>query len=92
MDIANEYDENYIRALYPSHDVVTGSDGRLRWKAEPYINLLLDTGSIDLNRFAGECASRNIQKTDERYRKLYRDMGYSLFGYWEVFFWSMNND
>jgi hypothetical protein len=23
---------------------------------------------------------------------MYRDMGYSLYGYWEIFYWEMNND
>ena len=28
----------------------------------------------------------------EMWRKLYRDLGYSLFGYWEIFYWEANNE
>jgi hypothetical protein len=30
-------------------------------------------------------------KNSEVYRKLYRDIGYSLEGYWEIFYWEVNN-
>jgi hypothetical protein len=33
-----------------------------------------------------------LGKNDESVRKLYRDMGYSLSGYWEIFYWEMNNE
>ena len=31
-------------------------------------------------------------KNSEEWRKLYRDIGYSLYGYWEIFYWDMNNE
>jgi hypothetical protein len=33
-----------------------------------------------------------LNKNSEEVRKLYRDMGYSLSGYWEIFFWEVNNE
>jgi hypothetical protein len=33
-----------------------------------------------------------LTKNSEEVRKLYRDMGYSLSGYWEIFYWDMNNE
>jgi hypothetical protein len=33
-----------------------------------------------------------LTKNSEEVRKLYRDMCYSLSGYWEIFYWDMNNE
>jgi len=33
-----------------------------------------------------------LTKNSEPVRKLYRDMGYSLSGYWEIFYWDVNNE
>jgi hypothetical protein len=31
-------------------------------------------------------------KNDPRIRELYKHIGYSLYGFWEVFYWEVNND
>jgi hypothetical protein len=34
---------------------------------------------------------RGLDKNCDEYRKVYRDIGYSLDGYWEIFYWEVNN-
>lgn len=36
--------------------------------------------------------SMGLTKNSEEMGKLYRDMGYSLSGYWEIFYWETNNE
>ena len=84
------------------HDVYMDGDV-MRWVESPSIDFLrflnndygmaIDPNRVfDLNHFWNRCRERGITKNDSRVRQLYRDMGYSVFGYWEVFFWEVNND
>ena len=45
-------------------------------------------GAKDLN----DLFIKGANKNDPRIRELYRWIGYSIFGYWEVFYWDWNND
>jgi len=47
---------------------------------------------IDLNQIAMLFNSIGVFKNHELYRELYRNLGYSLSGYWEIFYWDANND
>lgn len=85
MNIAEDYDEEYIRKQYPDHAVETDAAGRLRWVGNPSVEWAFEVGVLNLTEL---CV--NAVKTDERYRRLYRDLGYSLSGYWEIFYWEMN--
>lgn len=69
------------------HPVVQDKDGTLRWKADPVIDLLFKYSAVDLNKFF----ENGAQKNDPLVRLFYRQMGYSLFGYWEIFHWEVNN-
>lgn len=46
---------------------------------------------IDLNTLVLLLNHLGYGKNSEVYRQLYRDMGYSLYGYWEIFYWEVNN-
>lgn len=72
------------------HPIIKGADGRPRWKENPAVNKILDE-SISLNDLIPLLHHLGYDKNSEVYRQLYRDMGYSLFGYWEVFYWEVNN-
>ena len=85
-DITTEYDEKYIRNQHPEHEVVKDKNGNLRWKSQPSIEWAFEMRILDLNELPIKA-----DKSMPEYRKLYRDLGYSLFGYWEVFYWEMNN-
>jgi len=45
-----------------------------------------------MNNVVNFMYSIGLTKNSEEYRKLYRDIGYSLYGYWEIFYWEMNNE
>lgn len=75
------------------HRIVKDKHGTHRWEADPTIELLFDTGALDLNKLHMELTSRygHGYKKNEQLRDLYRRSGYSIFGYWEVFHWEVNN-
>jgi hypothetical protein len=72
-----------------NHGICENVNGTLLWvENEQVVNLLK---TISLNDLCPFLYSLGFDKNSEVYRKLYRDMGYSLGGYWEVFYWEMNN-
>jgi hypothetical protein len=72
-----------------NHEIIKDDYGTLRWKENEDVSNHLK--KISLNDLCPLLVSLGYDKNSEVYRKLYRDMGYSLFGYWEVFYWEMNN-
>lgn len=85
-------DENYREILNKEahHDHVIIKDGNtLRWKTNPQVIVLLK--GVSLNYLCPLLTALGYNKNSEIYRKLYRDMGYSLYGYWEIFYWEVNN-
>lgn len=67
------------------HEIVD-DNGTYRWKENADVRKIIDE-KIDLNELWRLFYSLGYNKNSEVVRKLYRDMGYSLFGYWEVFYW-----
>jgi hypothetical protein len=95
MDIVNRADlpEDYLEMMpTESHhsDEIVIDDGVIRWKKDPTVTALLER--ISLNDLCPLLDVLGHGKNSEVYRKLYRDMGYSLSGYWEIFYWDMNNE
>ncbi len=91
-DIAyiESYNEIYKAEKHHEHKIVEDDQGVYRWSANEGVRDLVDKSDlceiiIALNR-------NGYDKNSEVYRKMYRDMGYSLNGYWEVFYWEMNSD
>ena len=72
-----------------NHEIIE-DDGIFRWKYNPSVRKLVN--KIGLNDIIMLMHSLGYNKNSEPYRKLYRDIGYSLFGYWEIFYWEVNND
>ena len=72
------------------HLVIEDEQGTLRWKSDPSVLALL--GRVNLNDIWIAFHHMGLTKNSEEVRKLYRDMGYSLSGYWEIFYWDMNNE
>ena len=70
------------------HEIVN-INGRLRWKEYPVVSQIVD--DCHLNKIIILFLILGIRKNSEAYRKLYRYMGYSLNGYWKVFYCSINN-
>jgi len=84
--IGEEYSVIFERENH-DHPIIVDDHGTYRWKSDPIVNMLFEYKCVDLNTMYKNGASKN----DPRVRKFYRDMGYSLYGYWEVFHWDMNN-
>ena len=72
------------------HEVIEDEQGTLRWKSDPTVREVLDR--VNLNDIWMLFYKMGLTKNSEEVRKLYRDMGYSLSGYWEIFYWEMNNE
>lgn len=71
------------------HNIVI-HDGKYYWKENEEVRKLVDE-KISVNDLIQLLIRSGYDKNSEVYRKLYRDMGYSLSGYWEVFYWEVNN-
>jgi hypothetical protein len=63
--------------------------GRYYWKPIGGVRNL--TRAMDLNSVWTMFDALGWGRNSEQLRHLYRCMGYSLFGYWEVFYWEANN-
>lgn len=71
------------------HEIIKEEDGVLRWKKNLDVDKLLQ--NISLNDLCPLLHILGYGKNSEVYRQLYRSMGCSLFCYWEVFYWELNN-
>ncbi len=86
-------DESYAELLkketHHNHEIIKDGDV-FRWRQNPDVRFLVDE-KISLNDLIPLLHCLGYDKNSEVYRQLYRDMGYSIFGYWEVFYWEVNN-
>lgn len=86
-------DETYREILdcetHHNHSIIEDEGGTYRWKKNPRVRELVD--KCGLNELVELLFSMGYDKNSEVFRKMYRDMGYSLYGYWEIFYWEMNN-
>ena len=73
-----------------NHDIIEDDNGVLRWAANPDIIRIME--NISMNDLSMLLIELGYDQNSEIYRKLYRDIGYSLYGYWEVFYWEVNNE
>lgn len=87
--LCEEYRTILETESHHDHEIVEiGST--LRWKENPTVNHILK--NISLNDLCPLLESLGHGKNSEVYRKLYRDMGYPLNGYWEIFYWETNHE
>lgn len=73
------------------HEIIEDEHGTYRWKANSIVRELIDD-KIDLNDLVLLFHHLGYDKNSEVYRQLYRDMGYSLSGYYDIFYWEANNE
>ncbi len=64
------------------HEIIKDDHGILRWKPNDKVCDITD--KLDFNNVILLLLYLGYNKNSEVYRKLYRDIGYSLFGYWEI--------
>ena len=87
--LPDDYSEMMKTESHHDHEIVD-VNGVIRWKENPSVNAWLE--EISLNDLCPLLCDIGYGKNSEVYRKLYRDMGYSLSGYWEIFYWDWNNE
>lgn len=89
-DIRQEtYREILDVETHHDHPIIEDENGMYRWKHS--IDTTRELEEISLNDLIPLLWSLGIDKNSELYRLLYRNMGYSLSGYWEIFYWEVNN-
>jgi len=89
MDV-EDYAEIFNSESHHKHRVIEDEHGTLRWEEDPVVSRLIN--NINLNDLWVLFMKMGLTKNSEPVRKLYRDMGYSLSGYWEIFYWEVNNE
>ena len=85
-----DYQEIFKKESHHNHEIIVTENGVLRWKENHDVKYFLK--NISLNDLCPLLNHLGYGKNSEVYRKLYRDMGYSLSGYWEIFYWDLNNE
>ena len=89
-DIENEaYREILDAESHHDHDIHE-DNGIIRWVEDRTVRELVDI--IGMNHLWEMFYKNGYTENSEFVRKIYRDIGYSLCGYWEVFYWELNND
>jgi len=91
-DITEEMYVEILKREPHDHPIVKDEHGRLRWLENRSISDLFDLEILDLNKIVIGLYDKGFGKNSEEFRQLYRDLGYSLYGYWEVFYWDVNNE
>lgn len=87
----NKIFEDMLRTeKHHDHEIVKDAAGKFRWKEKEGVNKLLKQ-SLNLNDLWVLFYHLGCNKNSEIIRDLYRKMGYSLLGYWEIFYWETNN-
>ena len=86
----DDYKEIFEKESHHDHKIIKDEHGTLRWKENKTVRAYLK--NISLNDLCPLLDTMGFGKNTEVYRKLYRDMGYSLSGYWEIFYWEVNNE
>ena len=88
-DLPKDYSEMMKKETHHDHEIIKDEHGTIRWKEDPFIRQF--TYDCSLNDICAGFYANGNDKNTESYRELYRKMGYSLSGYWEIFYWDMNN-
>ncbi len=76
--------------IHHKHLIYKDNNGTIRWQENKEVVKWVN--KIGMNEVMRLFDALGLNKNSELVRKLYRDIGYSLFGYWEVFYWGANND
>jgi len=93
-DITNSeaYNEIFKKESHHDHKIIQDERGVYRWESDPLIDKFVTLDLINLNDLIPKMWVKGMDKNSEEYRELYRKIGYSLSGYWEVFYWECNNE
>lgn len=87
---AETYREILDVETHHNHPIIKDEHGTLRWQKNPDVDNIVN--KLDFNALIMFFHMMDMGKNSELYRKMYRDIGYSLSGYWEIFYWEANNE
>ena len=85
-----DYKEMLETEKHHNHKIIRDKHGTIRWEKNDVVDILTD--KMSLNNLCHLLEVLGYGRNSEIYRKMYRSMGYSLSGYWEVFYWEANNE
>jgi hypothetical protein len=88
-ELNSDYRKMLEKESHHNHKIIMDDNGTYRWEADPKVNSMID--QLNLNTLWILFYKMGLNKNSEEVRKMYRDMGYSLYGYWEIFHWEVNN-
>ncbi len=88
-DLPNDYKEMMETESHHKHKIIKDNHGTIRWQEDPFVRRFTD--GCNLNDIVSGFHDKGNGKNSEIYREFYRKIGYSLSGYWEIFYWEMNN-
>lgn len=71
------------------HKIIKYSDGTIAWLRDENTYILIN--SIGLSKIMSLFEAMGLDRNSEIVRDLFRKYGYSLDGYWEIFYWVTNN-
>lgn len=90
-DQKEEY-ARYILQTEPHHNhPIVRHEGRLYWKEDAAIRKLIGRDRLDLGDLVDLMGLLGMGANSETMRKMYRCMGYSLSGYYDIFYEEVNN-
>jgi len=89
-ELMDSWGEMLKTEQHHDHPITVCENGYYSWKETTTHKLLSD--HYDLNDVVCDFISEGLTKNSEEWREFYRDMGYSLYGYWEIFYWEINNE
>lgn len=89
--IADIYELVLTREEQTGHEIHINEHGTLRWDANPdrEKEIMDGFGAKDLNDLF---MYKGFDKNDPIIRELYKCIGYSIYGFWEIFYWEVNNE
>jgi len=90
--VCEEWKEMLKTERHHNHKIVD-VNGVLRWKENEDVRVLFGSNApISLNSLWDLFYAMGLDKNSEFIRDFYRNMGYSLGGFWEIFYWEVNNE
>ena len=84
-----QFIEIFNKETHHEHEIIQEKNGIIRWK--PNYELCKRLKNVNINRIIEDFLKAGATKNHECYRQFYRDIGYSLNGYWDIFYWEENN-
>ena len=89
-DVSPFFNEVLANESHHNHGLIKDHLGIVRWRPNEKLSTYRDKMELPIGYFVEFLTATGYNKNSEVYRKLYRDIGYDLEGYWEVFY--CNND